>query len=140
MFGFSWIKLAAIAGGWIIGAVATFGCVHEYGVAKSQASRDQASYAVAQASATAGALKQQQAIDAGELAKANARMALADKVVANANATLRLAASKASSGRQSIRVIVRTLPPSACPRSAPAPPKLCALIPGCSALPVIRNR
>ena len=58
------LKWAGILGGWALAAAAGWTALHEYHIASTQASRDKASYAIAQEHATAKALKKQQAIDA----------------------------------------------------------------------------
>lgn len=114
MFGFNPYALAAGAAGWALAALLGWAALHEHGVAASQASRDQASYAVVQASATAAALKQQQAIDAKELAQANKMRAQAGLAVSVAQATVKAAEDHAAATQQTIRTIIRSEPPAAC--------------------------
>ncbi len=128
------LKWGLILGGWVLAAGAGWIALHEYHVAASQAARDQAQYAVAQQQATAQALQQQQAIDAHELAQANHMRQQADQAVMIAHKTLQAALAHAASSQQTIRMITRTLPPTACARVLPAPPRLCASIPGCAPL------
>jgi len=128
------LKWGLILGGWVLAAVAGWAALHEYGVARSQASRDQASIGQAQASATAAALRQQQAIDAHELAQANHMRQQAEQAVMIAHQTLQAALAHAAASQQTIRMITRTLPPASCARVLPAPPRLCASIPGCAPL------
>ena len=124
--------LAGGAAGWLLAAVLGWAAIHEHGVAASQASRDKAAYAVAQAASTALALRQQQAIDAQEIAKANKMRQEAEQAVMIAHKTLQAALAHAASSQQTIRTITRTLPSTACARVLPAPPRLCASIPGCT--------
>jgi hypothetical protein len=123
MFGLNPYVLAGAAAGWALAALMGWAALHEHGVAASQASRDQAAYAVAQAQATASALKQQQAIDAKELAQANKMRTQAEQAVAIANATVKAALDHAATAKQRVRTIIRHEPPSACARQ-PIPPKL----------------
>ena len=60
------LKWALILGGWLLAAGAGLIAFHEYQVAATQASRDQAHYAIVQQKATARALAMQQAIDAAQ--------------------------------------------------------------------------
>ncbi len=130
--------LGALALGWLLAALFGWGALHEYGIAHATAAQDSAIYAKEQAAVTARALAEQQAIDAKELAQADKMRAQAEQAVTIAHRTVAAALADAAHQRQTIRVIVRTLPPTACPRMLPSPPSLCALIPGCSALPVAR--
>ena len=134
MFGLNSYVLAGAAAGWLLAGLLGWAALHEHGVAASQASRDRASYAAAQAASTALALRQQQAIDAQELAKANKMRQQAEQAVMIAHQTLQAALAHAASSQQTIRMITRTLPPTACARVLPAPPRLCASIPGCAPL------
>ncbi|MDE2468008.1 MAG: hypothetical protein KGL35_04530, partial [Bradyrhizobium sp.] len=81
MFGLNLPTLGIAAAGYALAAALGWAAWHEHGIAASQAARDQASYAVAQASATASALRQQQAIDAQDLAQANKMRQQADQAV-----------------------------------------------------------
>ena len=115
------LKWAGILGGWLLAAVAGWAALHEYGVARSQASRDQAQVAVAQQQATAKALVQQQAIDAQELAQANKMRLQAEQAVAAARVTVREALAHAAASQQAVRTIIRSEPATACARQAIPP-------------------
>lgn len=111
-----YLKLALLAAWMMLTLGLGWAALHEYGVAHSQAARDQASYAVAQAHATANALRRQQAIDAQQLAEADKQRAQAEQAVANAMATVHAAEQYASAARHRVRVIVRAEPVGACAR------------------------
>ena len=116
------LKWAGILGGWLLAAVAGWAALPEYGVARSQASRDQAEVAGVQQQATAKALAQQQAIDAKELAAADKRRAQAEQAVAIARATTAAALAHATAAQQSVRQIIRQEGPTACAQQPiPAP-------------------
>ena len=116
------LKWAGILGGWLLAAAAGWAALHEYGVARSQASRDQAQVAVIQQQATAKALEQQQAIDAQELAAANKRRAQAEQAVAIARVATAAALAHATAAQESVRQIIRQEGPTACAKQPiPAP-------------------
>ena len=116
------LKWGLILGGWVLAAVAGWAALHEYGVARSQASRDQAQVAVAQQEAAAKALAQQQLIDAKEVAAANKRRAQAEQAVAIARATTAAALAHAAAAQQSVRQIIRQEGPQSCAQQPiPAP-------------------
>ena len=122
MFGVSWIKLAAIAGGWVIAAVATWGCVHEYGVAQSQAARDAAQIAQVQAQAAGRTLAAQQAVDAAQAAHVHTLYARGTSAVAWLGQFAGVQTQTAHSGHRTIRTIIRAEPATACARqNIPAP-------------------
>lgn len=129
MFGLSPYVLIGGAAGWALAALMGWATLHEHGVAASQASRDQASYATAQAQITAHALAEQQAIDAKQLAQADRMRRDAERAVKVAQATVHAALVHASAANSRIRVIVRHEPPSACARQ-PIPAQILSQLNG----------
>lgn len=123
MFGLNPYVLAGAAAGWLLAGLLGWAALHEHGIAASQASRDQASYAVAQAASTALALRQQQAIDARELAQANKMRRQAEQAVVAARVTVQAALAHAAASQQTVRTIIRSQPATACAR-LPIPPAI----------------
>ena len=122
MFGLSLPTLGIAVAGYALAAALGWAALHEHGVAASQAARDQASIAQVQATATAAALRQQQAIDAKELAQANKMRQQAERAVMIAHQTVQAAIAQAASSQQTIRTIIRSEPAAACARQPiPAP-------------------
>ena len=122
MFGLNLPTLGIAAAGYALSAALGWAAWHEHGVAASQAARDQASIAQVQATATAAALKQQQAIDAQELAQANKMRQQAEQAVLIAHQTVTAALAHAAASQQTIRTIIRSEPGAACARQPiPAP-------------------
>ena len=124
MFGLNPYVLAGAAAGWLLAGLLGWAALHEHGVAASQASRDRASYAAAQAASTALALRQQQAIDAREIAKANTMRLQAEQAVAAARVTVQAALAHAAASQQAVRTIIRSEPATACARQTIPPPIL----------------
>ena len=116
MFGLNLPTLGIAAAGYALAAALGWAAWHEHGVAVAQAARDQASIAQVQATATAAALKQQQAIDAHELAKANKMRQQAEQAVMIAHQTMTAALAHAAASQQTIRTIIRSEPAAACAR------------------------
>lgn len=117
------LKWGLILGGWVLAGGAGWIALHEYHVAASQASRDQAQYAIAQQQATADALRQQQQIDAQELAKANKMRQQAEDAARIATQTTAAALAHAAASQQAVRTIIRQEGPTAC-ASQPIPPAI----------------
>ena len=129
MFGLNPYVLAGAAAGWLLAGLLGWAALHEHGIAASQASRDQASYAVAQAASTALALRQQQAIDAQELAQANTMRLQAEQAVAAARVTVQAALAHAAASQQAVRTIIRSEPATDCARQ-PIPPPILSQVNG----------
>ena len=122
MFGLTGYLGIALAASLAATAAAGWLAWHEHGIAVAQASVDRARIAQVQATATAGALKEQQAIDAKELAAANKRRAQAEQAAAIARATTAAALAHATAAQESVRQIIRQEGPTACAKQAiPAP-------------------
>ncbi|MDE1988885.1 MAG: hypothetical protein KGI82_00305 [Betaproteobacteria bacterium] len=124
-FGLSGYLAVALAAALAVAGAASWAALHEYGVAKAQASRDRAQIAQAQAQATAAALKQQQAIDAKQAAELAAMQAKAGAATAWLDQFKGVTVAQASSASRSIRTIIRTEPPTACARQ-PIPASILA--------------
>ncbi len=105
---------ATAAAGWF--------ALHEYGVAVAQASRDRAKIAQVEAQATAGALKEQQAIDKAEAATRAAMQAQAQKAIDWLRQLQDTSSAQASTANQTVRTIIRTEPATACARMCIPPP------------------
>ena len=105
---------ATAAAGWL--------AWHEHGIAVAQASVDRARIAQVQATATAGALKMQQAIDAAQAAKVAALQAQSNQAVAWLGKYRTTTTTNAHAANRSVRTIIRQEPATACARQPiPAP-------------------
>ncbi len=99
---------ATTAAGWL--------AWHEHGIAVAQASVDRARIAQVQATATAGALKEQQAIDAAQAAKLAALQAQSNAAVAWLAQYRTTSTTHAHAANRSVRTIIRQEPATACAR------------------------
>ncbi len=118
MFGLSWPILAGLVVGWLLAILLGWGCIHEYGVATAQASRDQAAISSAQAKADGSALAQQQKSDAKQASQLKAFYSRGESAVAWLHQfKLANVYAPAQTGRRAIRVVIRSEPPAACARN-----------------------
>ena len=109
------VSLAATtAAGWL--------AWHEHGIAVAQASVDRARIAQVQATATASALKRQQAIDAAQSAKLAALQAQSNQAIAWLATYRTTSTINAYAANRSVRTIIHQEPATACARQPiPAP-------------------
>ena len=89
---------------------------HEHGIAVAQASVDRARIAQVQATATAAALKEQQAIDAAQAAKLAALQAQSNAAAAWLAQYRTTSSTHAHAANRSVRTIIRQEPATACSR------------------------
>ena len=105
---------ATAAAGWL--------AWHEHGIAVAQASVDRARIAQVQATATASALKMQQAIDAAQSAKLVALQAQGNQAIAWLGKYRTTSTTNSHAANRSVRTIIRQEPATACARQPiPAP-------------------
>lgn len=122
MFGLSGYLGIGLAASLAATAAAGWLAWHEHGIAVAQASVDRARIAQVEATATASALKLQQAIDRSEAAKVAKLQAEADAATAWLDKYRNISVAQASSATQTVRTIIRTEPATACAREPiPAP-------------------
>ncbi len=108
------LKWGGILGGWLLAAGAGWIALHEYHVAATQASRDQAHYATAQAQATARALKLQQVIDAAQQYKLQTMADRAQHYAQVQQEIARSAVKDATMAALRLDAYERTQPTTAC--------------------------
>ena len=105
---------ATTAAGWL--------AWHEHGIAVAQASVDRARIAQVQATATTGALKLQQAIDAAQSVKLVALQAQSNQAIAWLATYRTTTTTHAHAATRSVRTIIRREAATACARQPiPAP-------------------
>ena len=97
---------ATTAAGWL--------AWHEHGIAVAQASVDRARIAQVQATATAAALKMQQAIDAAHAAQLAALQAQSNQAIAWLGKYRTTTTTNAHAATRSVRTIIRQEPATAC--------------------------
>ena len=127
MFGVSGYLGVALAASLAATAAAGWLAWHEHGIAVAQASVDRARIAQVQATATAGALKLQQALDAAQAAKLAALQAQSNQAIAWLAQYRTASSSTAHAATRSVRTIIRQEPATACSRQPIPPPILAQL-------------
>ena len=100
---------------------------HEHGIAVAQASVDRARIAQVQATATAAALKEQQAIDAAQAAKLAALQAQSNAAAAWLAQYRTTSTTHAHAANRSVRTIIRQEAATACAWQQIPPPILAQL-------------
>ena len=116
MFGLTGYLGIALAASLAATAAAGWLAWHEHGIAVAQASVDRARIAQVQATATASALKLQQAIDAAQSAKLVALQAQGNQAIAWLGKYRTTSTTNAHAATRSVRTIIRHEPATACAR------------------------
>ena len=129
MFGLTGYLGIALAASLAATAATSWLAWHEHGIAVAQASVDRARIAQVQATATAGALKLQQAIDAAQSAKLVALQAQGNQAIAWLGKYRTTSTTNAHAANRSVRTIIRQEPATACARQ-PIPPSILSALHG----------
>ena len=125
MFGLSGYLGIGLAASLAATAAAGWLAWHEHGIAVAQAAVDRARIAQVEATATASALKLQQAINAAEAAKVAALQAQINQAIAWLDQYRTASTTTAHAATRSVRTIIRHEAPSACARQ-PIPAQILA--------------
>ena len=116
MFGLTGYLGIALAASLAATAATSWLAWHEHGIAVAQASVDRARIAQVQATATASALKLQQAIDAAQSAKLAALQAQSNQAIAWLATYRTTSTINAYAANRSVRTIIHQEPATACAR------------------------